>query len=252
MPADIGVGVGPAGDDPPPQAPNWVARARASTVAKSGAVLFEAPGRSEWQVFATEDESYCPAPIVAIPGVGVGEGGTGQFRPNPPVAVKSAVWHNKYPGRRRAKSTSRATSHHECRRSCRAPTGPPAPMARSSSPADRSPAPATRVRRWPPARGGARALGDGGDVGLAQDWHLHHASGQHVGGQAVAERHVGAGERVICVPWDHHRGPAVAESVQHRSCSRRNSPRSRRVPPCSSGRQGTAPPAAGPAAVRPP
>ena len=108
MPAERGVGEGLTGD-PPPQAPKWVASTKANTDASTGADRSVAPKRREGD-FRNVCEYYRPESAEAIPGVGVGEGGTGQFRPNPPLAVNSAVWHNKYPGRRRAKSTSRTTS----------------------------------------------------------------------------------------------------------------------------------------------
>lgn len=108
MPADRGVGEGLTGD-PPPQAPKWIASTRANTDASTGADRSVAPRRSEGG-FRNVCEYYRPDTAEAILGVGVGEGGTGQFRPNPPVAVNSAVWHNKYPGRNRAKSTSLATA----------------------------------------------------------------------------------------------------------------------------------------------
>src|SRR5688500_2511058 len=90
MPAESGVGVGLTGEDPPPHALKWAARTRASTIATGGANVRESPERGG-AVPCNGNESYCPTPILAMPGVGVGEGGTGQFRPNPPVAVKSAA-----------------------------------------------------------------------------------------------------------------------------------------------------------------
>ena len=144
MPAGSGVGVGPAGDDPPPQAPKWVARTRASTVARVWRRLVRGAGAKRGRSFATEGDPT----VRSNCGNARGRCGRGRDRA---VSAKSA-------GRREVGRLAQQISRAETREideACHLDNeravvveGEPIRLHRRRDlgrTADRSPAPATRV-----------------------------------------------------------------------------------------------------------